>query len=114
LGPTTGYTCAYFEHDDMTLEEAQVAKFDLALGKLHLEPGMTLLDVGCGWGGGELPSEDDVVKFATEAAFGVERIQLLRPHYARTLDMWAANLVARRDEAIQSRRKSTTTVSCVT
>lgn len=51
LGPTMGYTCAYFERDDMTLEEAQVAKFDLALGKLDLRPGMTLLDVGCGWGG---------------------------------------------------------------
>ena len=51
LGPTMGYTCAYFERDDMTLEEAQIAKFDLALGKLDLEPGMTLLDVGCGWGG---------------------------------------------------------------
>ena len=51
LGPTMGYTCAYFERDDMTLEEAQIAKFDLALGKLGLEPGMTLLDVGCGWGG---------------------------------------------------------------
>ena len=51
LGPTMGYTCAYFERDDMTLEEAQNAKFDLALGKLGLEPGMTLLDVGCGWGG---------------------------------------------------------------
>src|ERR1700738_2205069 len=51
LGPTMGYTCAYFERDDMTLEEAQVAKFDLALSKLALEPGMTLLDVGCGWGG---------------------------------------------------------------
>ena len=51
LGPTMGYTCSYFENDDMTLDEAQVAKFDLALGKLHLEPGMTLLDVGCGWGG---------------------------------------------------------------
>src|SRR5712675_2059423 len=50
LGPTMGYTCAYFERDDMTLEEAQDAKFDLALGKLGLEPGMTLLDVGCGWG----------------------------------------------------------------
>ena len=37
--------------DDMTLEEAQIAKIDLALGKLGLEPGMTLLDVGCGWGG---------------------------------------------------------------
>ena len=34
----------------MTLEEAQRAKVDLALGKLGLEPGMTLLDVGCGWG----------------------------------------------------------------
>ncbi|OBJ71319.1 SAM-dependent methyltransferase, partial [Mycobacterium marseillense] len=43
--------CAYFERDDMTLEEAQIAKFDLALGKLNLEPGMTLLDIGCGWGG---------------------------------------------------------------
>ncbi len=51
LDPTMGYTCAYFERDDMTLEEAQLAKFDLALGKLNLEPGMTLLDVGCGWGG---------------------------------------------------------------
>ncbi|OCB19383.1 cyclopropane mycolic acid synthase family methyltransferase, partial [Mycobacterium intracellulare] len=40
-----------FERDDMTLEEAQIAKFDLALGKLNLEPGMTLLDIGCGWGG---------------------------------------------------------------
>jgi cyclopropane-fatty-acyl-phospholipid synthase len=43
------YSCAYFEREDMTLEEAQIAKIDLALGKLALEPGMTLLDVGCGW-----------------------------------------------------------------
>ena len=224
LGPTMGYTCAYFERDDMTLDEAQVAKFDLALGKLNLEPGMTLLDVGCGWGGalqlavekydvnvigitlsrsqceyskakranvssarsvdvrlqgweefdqpvdrivsigafesftkprygaffdtayrilpddgrmllhsilthplnywhqngipitmrdlrfmrfigreifpgGQLPSEDDIVEFSQAAGFGVRRIQLLRPHYARTLDMWAAKLAARRDDA---------------
>jgi mycolic acid methyltransferase UmaA len=225
LGPTMGYTCSYFESDDMTLDEAQVAKFDLALGKLGLEPGMTLLDVGCGWGGGlelavqkydvnvigitlsrnqceysrerlakvsssrsvevrlqgweefdepvdrivsigafeafkkpryaaffetahrvlpadgrmllhtilgypmnhfreqgipvtfsdlkfmrfigkeifpggELPSEQDVVEFSQTAGFSVERVHLLRPHYARTLDMWAANLSARRDQAI--------------
>lgn len=50
LDPTQTYSCAYFERDDMTLEEAQVAKIDLALGKLGLEPGMTLLDIGCGWG----------------------------------------------------------------
>jgi cyclopropane-fatty-acyl-phospholipid synthase len=44
------YSCAFFEREDMTLEEAQLAKIDLALGKLDLQPGMTLLDVGCGWG----------------------------------------------------------------
>ena len=52
LDLTRTYSCAYFERDDMTLEQAQVAKFDLALGKLNLQPGMTLLDIGCGWGGG--------------------------------------------------------------
>ncbi len=48
--PTRTYSCGYYERDDMTLEEAQIAKVDLALGKLGLQPGMTLLDVGCGWG----------------------------------------------------------------
>jgi cyclopropane-fatty-acyl-phospholipid synthase len=50
LDPTQTYSCAYFERDDMTLKEAQIAKIDLSLGKLGLEPGMTLLDIGCGWG----------------------------------------------------------------
>jgi cyclopropane-fatty-acyl-phospholipid synthase len=50
LDPSQTYSCAYFERDDMTLAEAQLAKIDLALGKLGLEPGMTLLDIGCGWG----------------------------------------------------------------
>ncbi|MDV3135571.1 cyclopropane mycolic acid synthase family methyltransferase [Mycobacterium sp. 29Ha] len=48
--PTQTYSCAYFERDDMSLEEAQMAKVDLSLGKLGLQPGMTLLDIGCGWG----------------------------------------------------------------
>jgi cyclopropane-fatty-acyl-phospholipid synthase len=50
LDPTQTYSCAYFERDDMTLEEAQLAKIDLSLDKLGLRPGMTLLDIGCGWG----------------------------------------------------------------
>ena len=50
LDPSQTYSCAYFERDDMTLEEAQLAKIDLSLGKLGLKPGMTLLDIGCGWG----------------------------------------------------------------
>ncbi|HEU0191207.1 MAG TPA: cyclopropane mycolic acid synthase family methyltransferase [Mycobacterium sp.] len=50
LDPTRTYSCAYFEREDMTLEQAQLAKIDLSLGKLGLQPGMTLLDIGCGWG----------------------------------------------------------------
>lgn len=52
LGPTMGYTCGFYEQPDTTRDAAQNAKFDLALGKLGLQPGMTLLDIGCGWGGG--------------------------------------------------------------
>ena len=225
LGPTMGYTCGYYEREDMNLEESQNAKFDLALGKLNLEPGMTLLDVGCGWGGamemavrkydvnvigitlskaqsefarerlaqietdrtvevrlqgweefdepvdrivsigafeafkaeryplfferaysilpsdgrmllhtilahtqkffrdngikltisdlkfmrfigteifpgGQLPAVEDIEKLAADSGFTLERIHLLQPHYARTLDMWAANLAAEREEAI--------------
>ena len=209
----------------MTLEEAQIAKFDLALGKLDLRPGMTLLDIGCGWGGalewavmeydvnvigitlsrnqceyskarlekiptsrmidvrlqgweefedhvdrivtigafeaftkerytafferahrilpedgrmllhtilmypqrfyrdngipltisdlkfarfigkeifpgGELPAVEDIEEYSRAAGFSLEMIQLLQPHYARTLDMWATNLAVNREQAI--------------
>jgi cyclopropane-fatty-acyl-phospholipid synthase len=225
LGSTMGYTCSYFERDDMTLDEAQIAKFDLALGKLDLKPGMTLLDVGCGWGGalrraievydvnvigitlsrnqyeyskalmasiptqrsaevrlqgweefddpvdrivsigafeafkadrypvfferaydllpadgrmllhtilahtqkyfrdngikltitdlkfmrfigteifpgGQLPAVEDIEALAAGSGFTLERTHLLRPHYAKTLDIWAANLAANKEQAI--------------
>src|SRR5260370_36512920 len=45
------YTCACYPSPDATLEEAQFHKFDLVARKLDLQPGMRLLDVGCGWGG---------------------------------------------------------------
>ncbi len=51
LGPSMTYSCAVWEREDVTLEEAQAAKHELVCRKLGLEPGMRLLDVGCGWGG---------------------------------------------------------------
>lgn len=225
LDPSQTYSCAYFERDDMTLHEAQMAKIDLSLDKLGLTPGMTLLDIGCGWGatmkraienydvdvvgltlsrnqashvqkqlddmdtactaevrlegweqfdrqvdrivsigafehfghdrypeffrmaydampqdgvmllhticginprhaeelgipltfemarfikfivteifpGGRLPSIEMVREHAAAAGFKVTRVQSLQPHYATTLDLWAAALEAHRDEAI--------------
>jgi len=51
LGPSMTYSCAVFASPDTTLEAAQTAKYELVCGKLGLEPGMRLLDIGCGWGG---------------------------------------------------------------
>ena len=45
------YTCAYYEKPNMTLEEAQIAKKRHVTAKLLVEPGMSVLDMGCGWGG---------------------------------------------------------------
>lgn len=48
--PTRTYSCAYFEPPELSLAQAQIAKIDLNLNRLDLQPGMTLLDIGCGWG----------------------------------------------------------------
>jgi cyclopropane-fatty-acyl-phospholipid synthase len=45
------YSCAYFEHGNATLEEAQLAKKRHLAAKLGIQPGMKVLDIGSGWGG---------------------------------------------------------------
>ena len=51
LDPDRQYSCAYFERDGMSLEEAQLAKKRHIMAKLALRPGQRALDIGCGWGG---------------------------------------------------------------
>jgi cyclopropane-fatty-acyl-phospholipid synthase len=51
LGPSMTYSCGVWPATDSTLEIAQASKYELVCRKLGLEPGMRLLDVGCGWGG---------------------------------------------------------------
>lgn len=50
LDPTMAYSCGYWKNAT-TLEEAQIAKYDLIARKLNLKKGMRVLDIGCGWGG---------------------------------------------------------------
>jgi cyclopropane-fatty-acyl-phospholipid synthase len=45
------YSCAYWPHEGMSLEQAQEAKLAHIASKLRLEPGNHVLDIGCGWGG---------------------------------------------------------------
>jgi cyclopropane-fatty-acyl-phospholipid synthase len=49
LDKSMTYTCGYWKEAD-TLDEAQEAKLELICNKLSLEPGMHILDIGCGWG----------------------------------------------------------------
>jgi cyclopropane-fatty-acyl-phospholipid synthase len=50
LGESLTYSCAVYEHADDSLEQAQANKHELICRKLDLQPGMRLLDIGCGWG----------------------------------------------------------------
>lgn len=49
LGPTMGYTCGYWKNAENP-DQAQQHKFELICRKLGLQPGMKLLEIGCGWG----------------------------------------------------------------
>jgi len=69
------YSCAYFERDDMSLEEAQAAKKRHIAAKLALEDGQRVLDIGCGWGG-------MAMTLAAAAGVSVEGITLSEEQFA--------------------------------
>ncbi|MDF7673971.1 cyclopropane-fatty-acyl-phospholipid synthase [Acetobacteraceae bacterium ESL0709] len=73
------YSCAYFEREDMTLEEAQEAKKRHIAAKLCLErPGLEVLDIGCGWGGMALTLARDYGARVTGITLSVEQLSVAR------------------------------------
>ena len=73
------YSCAYFSSDDMTLEEAQLAKKHHIAAKLQLDrPGLDVLDIGCGWGGMALTLARDYGAKVTGITLSQEQLQVAR------------------------------------
>ena len=104
LGPSMVYSCAYFEQAPSTaypLEDAQRAKLELVARKLGLQPGMRVLDVGCGWGG-------FVVHAAREHGVRAVGVTLSQEQAVR------GDGSRRRGSAASSRSGSRTTATCPT
>ena len=76
------YSCAYFTRPDMTLEEAQYAKKRHIAGKLLLEPGMRVLDIGCGWGGMGLTLARDFGARVVGVTLSEEQLKIARKRAA--------------------------------
>jgi cyclopropane-fatty-acyl-phospholipid synthase len=83
LGPAMTYSCARFEREDASLEQAQRSKHDLICRKLglHERPGIRLLDVGCGWGSMAIHAAENygakvvaITLSSAQAEFARERI----------------------------------------
>ena len=70
------YSCAYFEEPNQSLDDAQLAKKRHLAAKLRVEPGASVLDIGCGWGGLAL-------YLAEVAGARVTGITLSQEQYAR-------------------------------
>ena len=72
------YSCAYFERPDMTLEEAQLAKKRHIAAKLALEPGMSVVEIGCGWGGLALQLVQDAGVEVDAITLSVEQLKVAK------------------------------------
>jgi cyclopropane-fatty-acyl-phospholipid synthase len=80
LGGRLLYTCAYW-HDAKTLDEAQDAKLDLVCKKAGLQPGMRVLDLGCGWGGFAAFAAERYRVTVTGFTVSQEQVRWAKDHY---------------------------------
>lgn len=83
LDPDRQYSCAYFPTGGETLDEAQVAKKRHIAAKLCLDrPGLTVLDIGCGWGGMALTLARDFGASVTGITLSTEQLAEARARAA--------------------------------
>jgi len=82
LDPTWTYSCAVFERPEMTLEEAQTAKYERLCRKLRLRPDDRVLEIGGGWGGFALHAASRYGCRVTTATVSREQLALARRRVA--------------------------------
>ncbi len=75
LDKRMNYTCAYWKNAK-TLDEAQEAKLDLVCRKIGLEPGMTVLELGCGWGSFAIYAAEKYGAHVTGVTVSREQVEL--------------------------------------
>ncbi len=85
------YSCAYFEQPDQSLDDAQLAKKRHLAAKLLTEPGQSVLDIGCGWGGLGLYLAEFCAAQVTGVTLSEEQLKLARGraaegHFAGRVD----------------------------
>ncbi|WP_019530579.1 cyclopropane fatty acyl phospholipid synthase [Dasania marina] len=76
------YTCGWWDKGAQTLEQAQIDKLALICQKLQLQPGMTVLDCGCGWGSFAAYAAEHYGVTVTGVNVSVEQVQYARQRYA--------------------------------
>lgn len=83
LDPTMTYSSAYFKTNTMTLEEAQLAKYDRLCRKLNLKPGDHVLEIGSGWGGNAIYMAKQYGCKVTSLTISEEQCRLANERIAR-------------------------------
>ena len=84
LDPDMQYSCAYFADPGMTLAEAQLAKKRHIMGKLDLQSGQRVLDIGCGWGGMALSIAEETGASVTGITLSEEQLAIAKERGAES------------------------------
>lgn len=83
LDPTMTYSSAYFKEADMTLEQAQVAKYDRLCKEMNLKPGDHVLEIGSGWGGNAIHIAKNYGCRVTSLTISEEQFKLANERIAK-------------------------------
>jgi cyclopropane-fatty-acyl-phospholipid synthase len=90
LDPTMNYSCAYYTHPDNSLEQAQKDKMRHIAAKLRLQPGMSIAEIGSGWGGLACYLAKNFDVTVTSVSLSPEQIAVAKQ---RAIDMGVADKV---------------------